>query len=279
MATVGSGSHLLEFYHPEVGYLRVKTGADRISWGYSLNTAVFPTYAGEVVQILSCYIDDLEISGSLQTYDDLEQLYTYFLRYTQAATQGDPNRGQVAGKSSFNQEPMDFYYPHRGWHFQIMPREIPGFRRARDQTIPDWRIKCHVIDDSGDADEIKDLILQEAEIKAAIGSKDQNFDDNFGLTGQIRFLDENPFSDPFTEAGVNFADERGKAFKQLGDTYAKILPAYLNGDLESIYGNLGSQPAFSTKPNAGSNAAASTGDAKSALGKEYDKLVRASKNP
>lgn len=76
MPTVGYGSHQLEFYHPEVGYLRVNTGADRMAWGYSLNTAVYPTYAGEVVQILSCYIDNLEITGSIQTYADLEEIYT-----------------------------------------------------------------------------------------------------------------------------------------------------------------------------------------------------------
>jgi hypothetical protein len=44
------------------------TGLERVAWGYTLNTANFPTYAGEVVQILSCYVEDLEITGVVQTY-------------------------------------------------------------------------------------------------------------------------------------------------------------------------------------------------------------------
>lgn len=273
MPTVGYGSHQLEFYHPEVGYLRVNTGADRMAWGYSLNTAVYPTYAGEVVQILSCYIDNLEITGSIQTYADLEEIYTYFLRYTQVATQGDPKRGRITGRSAFNQEPMDLWYHHRGWHFEIMPVSVPGFRRAREQTHPEWRIEAHVVDEEGDADEIKDLILQEVEIKAAIGSKDQNFDENFGLTGQIKFLDQNPFSDPFTDSTKeSFDAQRSKAFTQIADHYSKMIPAYLDGDFEALFGDLGSQPAFTTNKATATKAANSDGKA---LQKEFDRIVRA----
>lgn len=276
MPTVGHGSHQLHFYHHEVGHLYVNSGADRIAWGYNLNTATYPTYAGEVVQILSCYIDDLEITGSVQTYQDMESIYTYFLRYTQIATQGDPARSKhISGRSSYNQEPMILEYPHRGWTFEIMPTSIPGYRKARDQIHPEWRIQCHVVDETGDVDEVKDLILQEIEIKAAVGSKDQNWDENFGLKGQITFFDENPFSDPFTEFGVNFGDEQGQNLTELADHYSKFLPAYLSGNFEDIFGNLGSQPAFNVSKAVASKAAANEKGGTKSFQETYDRIVKA----
>lgn len=278
MPAVGHGSHLLEFYHTEVGYLRVYSGADRIAWGYTLNTQVYPTYAGEVVQILSCFIDDLEITGSVQTHTDMEEIYTYFMRYTQIATQGDPARAakQIAGRTAFNQEPMKFSYPHRGWEFEIMPTSVPGFRKAREQVHPEWRIKAHVVDESGDVDEVKALILQEAEIKRAVGAG-KDFDENFGLTGQITFLDENPFSDPFTEFGTSFEDERGKNITKLADHYSKMLPAYLKGDFEAIFGNLGSAPAFSPSKAQATKASQNEKGLSKSLEETYDRIIEATR--
>lgn len=274
MPDVGSGSHLLQFSHPEIGFLRVYSGADRIAWGYSLNTQVYPTYAGEVVQILSCYIDDLEITGSVQTYTDMEQVYTYFLQYTQIATQGDPARNKVlTGRTAYNQEPMKLEYFHRGWEFFIMPTSVPGFRKAREQIHPEWRVKCHVVAEDGDADTLSDLIIQEAEIKAAVGGG-ADFDENFGLTGQITFLDENPFSDPFTDSGQDFDTNRAKDLTSLADHYSKMLPAYLSGNFEDIFGNVGSQPAFNVNRVTAAKASTDT-KSDSELTKQYDKIVNA----
>lgn len=271
MANVGSGSHLLKFTHPEVGVLNVHTGADRIAWGYNLNTQTYPTYAGEVIQILSCFIDDLEITGSVQTYQDMEQIYTYFLRYTQIATQGDPRRTkQMKGRTSFNQEPMEFSYPHRGWQFQIMPTEVPGFRKARDQIHPEWKIKCHVVDDSGDVDDVKNLILEEAEIQAHVGSSDKDFDGAFALKGEITFVDENPFSDPNTKYGINFKQSGPEFLKSLGDHYATFLPSYLNGDFDAIFGDLGSKPSFNVD-----RTVAAAGSGESAESQEFQKTIDA----
>jgi hypothetical protein len=255
---IGQGSHHIEFEHPDLGTLVVRTGVDRVAWGYSLNVAVFPTYAGEVVQILSCYVDDLEITGTIQTYDDMLTLYTYFLKYVQLATQGDPRRGQEVGDTSFNEFPMKMRYPHRGWEFEIMPTGVPGFRKGREVVAPEWRLQAYVADEAGDAGEIKELIVREVEIKNAIGSTDPNFDENFGLQGKIRFTDENPFSDPWTDHGVNFAEDRANAFKQIGDYYSTLLPSYLKGDFDAITGDLGSKPAFSLNPNSRANSGVDT---------------------
>jgi hypothetical protein len=238
---VGAGSNEVGFSHPEIGSLVIRTGLERVAWGYTLNTANFPTYAGEVVQILSCYVEDLEVTGVVQTYRDMETIYSYFLSYVQIATQGQS--GGAAGTSAYNQVPMTFSYPHRGWEFTVMPKDIPGYRKGREVVVPEWRIQCHVADETGDVDALAALIIQEAEIKTNIGAGD-DFDENFGLEGKIKFVDENPFSDPFTDRGTDFAANRSDAFNQIGDFYSKLLPSYLKGDFDSLTGGLGSKPAF-----------------------------------
>jgi hypothetical protein len=240
---VGAGSHEVGFSHPEIGSLIIQTGLERVAWGYTLNTANFPTYAGEVVQILSCYVEDLEITGVVQTYSDMETIYTYFLSYLQIATQGDKKQGQDPGTTAYNQVPMSFNYSHRGWEFEVMPKSVPGYRKGREVVVPEWRIQCHVVDETGDVNNLSELIIQEAEIKAQIDAGN-DFDANFGLVGKIKFVDENPFSDPFTSRGTDFAANRSDAFNQIGDFYSKLLPSYLKGDFDSLTGAMGSKLAL-----------------------------------
>lgn len=237
---VGQGSHTVLFSHPQVGELHVRTGIDNISWGYQLNTANFPTYGGEVVQILSCYVDDLTVQGTLQSYLDMENVYTYFLQYLKIANTRDRNSLM---------HPMKFYYPHRQWEFEIIVTNLPGYRKARDVVAPTWQISAHVVDEGNDVESLKQLIVDEAQIKAQIGSTDPKFNEHFGLEGKIRFIDENPFSDPFTDQGLNFANNRHEAIQNIGDYYSTLLPSYLDGDFDAIFGNIGSQPSFS--PNRG----------------------------
>ena len=90
---------------------------------------------------------------------------------------------------------------------------------------------------------LKDLIIQEAELKAAVNSDDPNFSENFGLQGKIKFVDENPFSDPFTDQGQDFA-QRDRALENVSDYYSKLLPSYLNGDFDAIVGDIASKPTW-----------------------------------
>lgn len=225
----GRGSHRVSFYHPLVDQLDIYTGLNSVTWGYGLNTANFPTYGGEVVQILSCYVDDLTVGGELQRYTDMEVIYSYFLNYIRGAS-GDGVR---------DERPMTFRYDHRGWEFKIIPTAAPGFRKSRDLTVPEWQISAFVIDDAGDVNTLKDLIVSEAEIKAATNS-----DENFGLEGRIGFTADNPFSDPFTSSGLQFATSDKEALKHLSDYYSSLLPSYMNGDFDAIFGSIGSEPAF-----------------------------------
>lgn len=224
-------SHPIIFRHESTPPLVVWTGLDSISWGYSLNTANFATYAGEVVQILSCFVDDLSLQGTLRTYSELESVYTYFLQYIHLATQS----------GGFNQIPMTLEVPHREWSFKIVPKEAPGYRLSREVVAPEWRLNAFVSDE-GDVQSLKNLIIQEAELKLATHSTDPNFDENFGLEGKIKFIDKNPFSAPFTSK-FEKADLASRT-KEIGDWYQKLIPAYMKGDFGSITEGLGSGPAF-----------------------------------
>src|SRR5208282_3335255 len=81
----------LVFQHEHVNGgkpLIVDTGADEISWGYALNVPKIPTYGGEVIQILSAYIEDMSISGMVRTYSKTEEIYSFFMEYFIIASQG-----------------------------------------------------------------------------------------------------------------------------------------------------------------------------------------------
>lgn len=228
-------SHLLKFSHPTVGTHSIYTGLDQIEWGYELNTANYPTYGGEVIQILSCYIDNVTISGTFETYAQMESFYNFFLGYLQTATQGASGK-KVPGQTAYNQQPMVFTYPHRNWKFHIFPLEIPGFRYGREVVAPEWSMRAFVIDPDED---LKSDVITELEVQNIIDDPDQYF----GLQGKIGLVDR-AWSDPFTEKGKTFHPEDSKAVSQLGDYFSKIIPSYLTGDFDSILANVGSKPSF-----------------------------------
>lgn len=208
------------FTHSDVNPpLSVNTGVDDVSWGYGLNTVTYPTYGGEVVQILSVYTDDLEVGGTLETYDQMERIYEWFLQYMQVATQ--------AGK--FEQEPVRMHYPERNWTWLVVPKSLPGFRYGREVVAPTWRMQAAVIEEE---DEVRTLTLE----AAMEGLK--------RVTPGIGFRVENPFSDPFAGVKDFNIKDLGEYYDQAADSFSKLLPKYMEGDYESIFGEIGSKPAF-----------------------------------
>lgn len=231
-------SHALRFSHPVVGELELATGLDSATWGYSLNTAPFSTYGGEVIQILSCQVDDLNLAGTFRTYREMESFYTYMMKYMQVASQGrlGPKK---PGQTSYNQEAMTFLYPERGWDFLIMPTSAPGFRKGTEVVAPSWTMQAHIIDHAGDVEDLKDLIVQESEIQERLGVTGE-FTDSFGLQGKIGYDPDNPFSDPFVGVGPTFdlksamADEA----EAVGEAYVKIIENYLDKNFETFLPDL-----------------------------------------
>lgn len=225
-------SHLVKFSHPNVGSLLIDTGIDSISWSYELNVETFPTYGGQVVQILGVYIGDLSVQGSVRTYQKMEQIYRFFAEYIQQAAQG---RSQNAERDtdSYNQEPVTLEYPHRGWRFKIMPLRAPGFRYSRDLVVPEWKLTAHVVDNEGDAQTLKDMVT-----KTILGA---DASEVLALKGEIGYKPNDPFSAPYPEFDP---DKIGESFSELADVYSKLIPSYLEGDFSSLTEGLGARPAF-----------------------------------
>ena len=234
-----SSTQLL-FHHELVNNgvpLIVTTGIDEVAWAYALNTAQFPTYGGEVVQILSVYIDDLEVEGTVRTYAEAEAIYSFFMKYFTVATQGS----EQADQDKYTQVPMIMEYGHRGWVFEIQPKETPGFTYATELVAPKWKLKAHVVDKTPDVKKLQDLVVQELVNK-----------EKFSLKGFISPESgdpgQNPFIAPGTFLGDKFVAETAKqaaeGVTKIGDYYNSLLPSYLNDTFFEAETAVGAKPNF-----------------------------------
>jgi hypothetical protein len=212
---------------------------DEASWSYNLNVATFPTYGGEVVQILSCNIGELTITGTLPSYRAMERVYSFFAYYLQIATQGR-SKDPTSGKTSYNQKPVKFTYPERGWSFDIIPTALKRFKYGNDIVAPSWGITAHIVDHGNDLHSIKEFTESQV-LNNFLKSDGEKFD----LEGKIGFLAENPFSG--TEFDIN---ETRDAWQKEADRFNEVIEAYLDSDLEALYDTLASHPASYNKTNA-----------------------------
>lgn len=217
------------FSHPLiVNDLHIKVKPDQVTWAYGLNTASFPTYGGEVVQILSVFFDDMTVSGTVASYAEMEAIYGWFITYMQYATQGRDN-------PSYDQHPVTFNYPERHWQFQIWPKALPGFRYGRDVVAPTWTLVAAVKEpDASFADLIKNFA-------ATTGPEAQLFGKataDFGASGDLA-------NNPWASAG-NDPRQKGQTTMQYlsslakheGDTFSGFVTSYSNGDLSSLLPNI-----------------------------------------
>jgi hypothetical protein len=219
----------VQFEHPKIGVLNVRTKPNAVEWGYGLNTVNYPTYGGEVVQVLSCYIEDMNIEGDVRTYREIEEIYGWFIEYMQLATQ----------KGRHDETPVKFRYFERNWVFDIIPKGLPGFRYGRDVVVPSWRMQAHV-DEPDFA--LTELILDE---KGFTGLAAVEGFDPFGtVTGEIGYSEKDPFSAPDVTAGNEFDPEKDRHdYTSIVDYWTSLIPSYLSGDFSALDANL-SKPTF-----------------------------------
>lgn len=130
-----------------IGTLEIKTGADEITWGYGVNTKRFPTYGGEVVQILSTYADKMAIRGTCLNYKELTDIYEYFKNYLLYTTGG---ASLLTGGNSTErkQKFLKFTYPARNWSFVIMVADASGFKISRDVAAPQWQLSAEIVSEN-----------------------------------------------------------------------------------------------------------------------------------
>jgi hypothetical protein len=242
------------FEHDYAGELTIDNGLDHADWSYGVNFATFPTYGGEVVQILSVYIDDLTLGGTLATYRQAESIYTYFATYFQAATQGkaQPTSGDLTTGSSYNLQPVYFYYPERQWSFKLYPMGAPGFVYDRDNAVRTWQVKCHVIDDSPDLGLIKNGI-QALTVSQLVGGEGSATANTFTINGNISPEFGNPDTDPFETYNQGKTALQAQV-QNYADYYNSLLPAYSAGTFDSLTGITASKPGFGNTLPSGPNA-------------------------
>lgn len=227
--------------NPQIGKLSIDNGIDSAEWGYGLNTANFPTYGGEVVQILSVYVDDVTFTGTISSYAQMEAIYQYFATYLLNATQS----------GSFDPYPVYFAYPERNWNFKIYPKTIPGFRYGREVVAPTWQIQCHVIDDSPDLDLIKSGLkalavtqMNQNNINLDGGNNESAFTK---LNGEISPDQGNPDTDPWETYTADLTHQT-TVIGKYADYFNSLIPSYEQGQFDALTAGAGSQPAM---PNAG----------------------------
>jgi hypothetical protein len=234
----------LRFTHPKISDpLVVETGANEIVWSYSLNVATYPTYAGEVVQVLSTYIDNLQIVGDLRSYEEMETVYEWFLRYIQLATQGQNGfTDSQVGVRAYNEDPVIMEYPHRGWRLSIHPMQLPGFRMGTEVVVPQWQLVAAV---SETDDNIEQITMQAAlEDKLSAVDK-EGFNALVKLKGEVGYRESNPFSDPTarpdgSKGKKSEVYDPKQAVEKAADWFNNLIPSYLNHDFDAL---LGSKPA------------------------------------
>lgn len=270
------------FTHPNINRsLVVETGANDISWSYDLNTQAYPTYGGEVVQVLSVSINEITIQGEVKSYAKMEEIYRWFLEYMQSATQG------YRGASGYNESAVTMTYDHRGWSMSIQPIQLPNMRYGREVIIPEWQLVAHVV--------VPDPETQQLSIDNGIGSLVGGDLDFFkkSISADIGFRSQNPFSDPNglitpeenalygkdgLPTGVHVEGEKladsvaaldaKNALTNIGKQMSAMFAKLVNGQVDDIFhalqetiGGEASQPAStqSTDPNAPGAASPDTG--------------------
>jgi hypothetical protein len=235
---------VLQFHHDFIGQdLYVQTGADNINWTYTLNTQRYPTYGGEVVQILSCFVDTLTVQGTCErqmtgdyTNPGMEDIYTWFLKYMQGASQGG------AGTIAYTERYITMAYPARNWVVNIQLQSLPGYLLDRDTVAPTWQISGKVVEEIGSGMSLDDILTGGGGFGNGVGADVQAFKNlQDGVSLKYPDPSQSPFTSPFqgkvTPAQIKSLQD--SISKDLGNQFSQIVQSWSNGDYSSF---LGAQP-------------------------------------
>lgn len=222
-----------------MGNLTVE-GVDELTWDYELNTQTYPTYGGEVIQILSTAIDNLMIKGTVTSYAKMEEIYAYFLKYMNVVP-----KDRTAANTYVTMK-------YLGWSLQIIPKQLPEFQYGRDVVAPTWQLIAAVDKDDPTLNEITidkfeqrpagaGAIKTIGTMKAGIGYLEEQDNPFSSFLGDPRFDEK----DKKGKAKYEADEVRKKATDKLADEYNNIIKPYWEGDWEDFIERFdGSKPSF-----------------------------------
>ena len=210
--------------------LTVGIKPNQLTFSYGLNTQSYPTYAGEVVQILSAYIDNLNIQGDVRTYADMELIYKWFISYMTVATQGVTGKPSLTSPYAYDDTPISMSYPHRNWLFSIRPISLPTLTYGTDVVVPSWTMEAAIVEDEN----MQLTTMANNNIPAIVSSSLEKLDGNFA----------NVVEDPFNYFGGVYQQQDINRFlhgqqpivsinnTQLTNWYHNLVAQYASGNVD-----------------------------------------------
>ena len=188
------------FRHPDIDRkLVIGTGVSGISWSYNLNTAPTSTYGGEVVQVLSAFVDALTVHGQTTDNGQLRRIADWFLEYM-----------QLAGLHNRDEHFITMEYPERGWSFWLQVTQLPDFHYSRDEIAVEWSVTAEVVADN-DLNYLSQMTMS--------AYTETAFDPSMW---DMKFMAHDPRNDPI---------HLNPAFGlKIGDNFQSLLGAWASGD-------------------------------------------------
>jgi hypothetical protein len=240
----------LIFTHPQITHknkrlpLVITTGMDAISWDYDLNIQRYPTYGGEVVQILSCNIANLMIQGTTSSYSSsgdfsnpgIEEIYTWFNAYMQSASQGATRNG-----THYDQNSITMSYPYRNWTVEFQCQSAPGFSLGTDIVAPTWQITGKV---TNVPESMKNLTLNTV-LSGETAKEFGRIHDGVDLSRPDPAT--NPYQSPFPSKNERVQQQRiSHALGNLGSYWQNLVSVWDNGDFSTLVNPAASNTQFLT---------------------------------
>lgn len=258
------------FSHPQLPVLGLRFAPMEVDWTFNLNTSETPTYAGQVIQILSVNFENFIISGQFgregrSDYElkngawtriaspsltatskygpALTQMTEWFKSYFAIASQG------TNGRDNFNEEPVTITYQgashlpvdnnklETSW--KVYPTSFPSYKIANDNFAPTWRVECQVY---------------EAPQEIVLATKDDAIS---RLTYAPLYQPGSKWSDP-SPVGPNATQAQIRAAAEAAlnntlssiDHFRQLLPTYTESDIENLLQRGFSTPATSSVSSA-----------------------------
>lgn len=163
------------FSHPLIkNDLVLRLAPTEVDWSYNLVTSETPTYAGQVVQLLSINFDSFTAIGRFgrEGRNDYRRENDAWIRKSSPSTRASSSYGpgltqmtewfkyyfsiasQGNGGDNYSEQPVTITYQgassigvddnKRELSWQIYPTSFPSYKIANDNFAPEWRVECQV---------------------------------------------------------------------------------------------------------------------------------------